>query len=241
MSGLVLFFPSRIFSEIVAKRRSDHSLGSGNQDYSYSEAFHPFMAVSASLSPYHLIDNAGIALNYLYDLMRLHSLRHNPAREFRRSPSLFSSDCCIDCLKQTFFVDPRKNEAGFIQRLWGARWMCVCRLPGRDARQLVKKLLSSGSVPESDTYRKSMHLQAVIIMKAERLMSDNTLIELKARGFETLFAARMTGIKYRHIVLFSHLINSTEQRPEIRVGVDILLSVCGKKYIFSLFKFEICL
>ena len=86
------------------------------------------MAVSAVLSPYHLINNAGIALNYLYDLIAyilIGIIRHGSSEV----AVFIHLDGNIDCLKQPGLVDPRKDKAGFIERL-------VCRLPGRDARRL---------------------------------------------------------------------------------------------------------
>ena len=48
---------------------------------------------------------------------------------------------------------------------------------------LVKKLLSSGSVPESDTtYSKGVHLQAVVIMEAQRLILNYALVQIITRS-----------------------------------------------------------
>ena len=82
--------------------------------------------------------------------------------------------------------------------------------------------------------RKCVHLQAVVIMKAKRFMLYHTSIKLKSTLLQSLAAARMTRIKYRHIVFLCHCINCSKQRFEILFRVDILLTMSRKKDIFTL-------
>ena len=70
-----------------------------------------------------------------------------------------------------------------------------------------------------------VHLQAVVVVEAQRLMLYHTLVQLKATPLQPLTAAGMAGIQNRHIGLFRHLIDSREQRSEVFLGVDILLTV----------------
>ena len=48
-------------------------------------------------------------------------------------------------------------------------------------------------------YRKGVHLQAIIVMEAQRLMLDDTLIHLEAALLQTLPAAGMAGIEDGHM------------------------------------------
>ena len=112
------------------------------------------MAVSAVLSPYHLINNAGIALNYLYDLIAyilIGIIRHGSSEV----AVFIHLDGNIDCLKQ-----PRSRR--FPQRIKQALSSASGRsvdvrmqTAGKGCPTLVKKLLSSGSVPESETTAKA--------------------------------------------------------------------------------------
>ena len=51
-----------------------------------------------------------------------------------------------------------------------------------------------------------VHLQAVVIMEAQRLMLNYALVQFKAACCQTVAGTRMTGIKKRHIVFFRQLV-----------------------------------
>ena len=71
-------------------------------------------------------------------------------------------------------------------------------------------------------------------MEAQRLMLNDTLVELKAAMLQTLAAARMAGVEDRHIVLFRHLVDGGEQRGKVLLGVDILLAVGRQQNVLAL-------
>ena len=107
---------------------------------------------------------------------------------------------------------------------------------GNGFPMLVKKLLSSGSVPLSDTTQKGVHLQAVVIMEPERLMLNHAPIKSESALFEALAASRMAGIEDGQIVFFRHLVDRGKQTDKVLFGVDVLFAMRGKQDVFSLFQ-----
>ena len=85
-------------------------------------------------------------------------------------------------------------------------------------------------------HTEGIHLQAVVVMEAQRLMLDHTLVQLETTLFQTLSAAGMAGVQNRHIVLFCHFIDCSEQRIKVFLGVNILLTMGRKQNIFTLFQ-----
>ena len=81
-----------------------------------------------------------------------------------------------------------------------------------------------------------VHLQAVVVMEAQRLMLNDALVELKAALLQPLAAARMAGVENRHIVLFRQSVDGGEQAQEVLFGVDVLLPVGGQQNILVLFQ-----
>ena len=93
-------------------------------------------------------------------------------------------------------------------------------------------LLRQGATIGHNT--KSIHLQTVIVVEAQRLVLDDTLVQLEAALLQTLPAAGMAGIQDGQIVLFSHLVDSGEQRGKVLLGVDILLAVGRQQNVLAL-------
>ena len=75
---------------------------------------------------------------------------------------------------------------------------------------------------------KGVHLQAVIIMEAQRLMLNHALVEHKAARCQTVARTRVAGIENRHIILLRHLVNRSEQRRKVLLCIDVLLAVRGQ-------------
>lgn len=55
-----------------------------------------------------------------------------------------------------------------------------------------------------------VHLQAIVIMEAQRFMLDNTLIQPEAGLLKALLAAGMAGVQDGHIVLFRYPVDRGE-------------------------------
>lgn len=81
-----------------------------------------------------------------------------------------------------------------------------------------------------------VHLQAVVVMEAQRLMLDHPLVQLETGLLQTLFAAGMAAVQHRHIVLLRHFVDGSEEAHEILLRVDVLLPVGGEKDVPTLFQ-----
>lgn len=64
-------------------------------------------------------------------------------------------------------------------------------------------------------------------------MLDDAWVQLKARSGETITAARMAGIKDRHIILLSHSVDGVEQTQEVLFGIDVFLAVGAEQDVLS--------
>ena len=94
-------------------------------------------------------------------------------------------DCHIDALQESDRVDAAKDEAAFIEG-FGAFGGGADAHGGErmaDARK-ERTFLRQGTRIRDD--REGIHLQAVVVMEAERLVLDHARIQLKAGGFQTL-------------------------------------------------------
>lgn len=82
----------------------------------------------------------------------------------------------------------------------------------------------------------SVHLQAVIVVEAQRFMLNDMLIQLEPTLLQTLAAARVAGVQDRHVVLLRHLIDCCEQRCKVFLRIDILLTVSRQQDILAFSK-----
>ena len=83
-------------------------------------------------------------------------------------------------------------------------------------------------------HSEGVHLQAVVVVEAQGLMLDHPFVQLEAGLLQTLPTARMAAVQHRHIVLFRHLVDGSEQAHEVLLRVDILLPVGGKQNVLVL-------
>ena len=85
-------------------------------------------------------------------------------------------------------------------------------------------------------HSEGVHLQAVVVVEAQRLMLDHPLVQLETGLLQTLFAAGMAAVQHGHIVLLRHFIDGSKKAHEILLRVDVLLPVGGKQNVLSLFQ-----
>lgn len=78
-------------------------------------------------------------------------------------------------------------------------------------------------------------------MEAQRLVLDDTLVQLETALFQTFAAAGMAGIQDRHIVLFGHFVDCGEQRSKVFLRVDILFAVGREQNVLTLFQSQTCM
>ena len=145
--------------------------------------------------------------------------------------------CSLHSLKKRSLIDTCEDETGVIERLWtfGGR-------PDADGRErMTDGGEERGFLGESagiGDYGGSIHLKAVVVMEAERLVPDDPVVELEAGLLQTFAAARMAAVKDRHVVFLRDGVDGVEQAQEILLRVDVLLAVCGQQDIPVFFKTE---
>ena len=189
------------------------------------------------LSPNHLIHHARIGLNDLDDLggdVFFDIVRYGDTV----IAYLIHCDSRIDRLQKSLFINARKDKASLVKRFRAFR-----RGTDADRRERLanagKEARFFGKRTAVGNDGKCVHLQAVIIVEAERLVLNDTLIQRKAACFQAFFASRMAGIKDGHIVFFRHFVDGSEQRSEILFRVDVFFSVCGKEDILPFFESQL--
>lgn len=100
-----------------------------------------------------------------------------------------------------------------------------------DAREEAALLRQSAAVAD---HSEGVHLEAVIVVESERLMLDDTWIELETTGCQSVAAARMAAVEYRHVIFLGQFVDGIEKAEEVLLGVYVLLAVGGQKNILSL-------
>ncbi len=142
-------------------------------------------------------------------------------------------DGCVDRLKQRVLIDTGDEEAGFVKCF---RTLGGCAdadsgermADGGEERTLFRERAAIGH------HRKCIHLQAVVVVEAERFVLDDARIQLKSGGLETLARARMATVQNRHIVLNSHGVDGVEQRQEVLLCVNVLFAVSAQQDVPAL-------
>ena len=131
-------------------------------------------------SPDHLIHHTCVALDNLHNLSRyvlIYIIRH------RQSVIAIKVHLhrCVYSLQQAFFVNACKHKAALIQRFRALR-------RGADAhrREGMSHAREEAAFLRQCTgiryYSKGVHLQAVVIMEAQRLMLNYTLVQSVTRS-----------------------------------------------------------
>lgn len=131
-------------------------------------------------------------------------------------------------------VDAREDEAGLVKSFGtlGA---------GADAdgwERMSYAREEGGLLRECATvayYSESIHLETVVVVKAEWLVLDDTWVKLESRLREAVAAARVAAVEDWHIVLLCHCVYGVEEAEEVLLRVDILLAVGAKENVPALF------
>lgn len=74
-----------------------------------------------------------------------------------------------------------------------------------------------------------VHLEAVVVVEAERFVLNDTWVELEAGLRETVAAARVAAVENLHAVFLCHRIDGVEQALEVLLRVYVLLPVGAEK------------
>ena len=83
-----------------------------------------------------------------------------------------------------------------------------------------------------------IHLEAIVVMEAERFMTDDSPVQLESGSLKSLPRSGMAAVEDRHVVLLGHGVDGIEKRKEVLFRIYVLLPVGGKKDILSLLKAE---
>ena len=190
--------------------------------------------IGTSLSPHKAIHDAGIALDDPRDLHG-HILGDIVGHRCAEVAVLLHLHRQVDGLQKLLRVDARQDKAALVQRLrplgGGAD---AHRREGLAHRQVEARLLRQGAAVGHDA--EGVHLQAVVIVKAQRFVGDDAPVQFKAAILQPLAASRMAGVQHRQVVLRRHGIYRREQRTEILLRVDVFLPVGREQNVFAFFQ-----
>ena len=193
--------------------------------------FH-FSKTILGLSPHHLVDNSGVALDDLHDLSRdvfFDVVGHGDAVVAVG----VHRDGGVDSLQEGLFVDAGDEEAGLVKRFGAFR-------AGADAdcRERVADACKEGAFfgKRAAVAHNSecVHLQAVVIVESERFVLNHAFVELEARGGKAVTAARVAAVQNRHVVLFGHLVDGGKETVEVLLGVDVFFAVGAQQNVLAL-------
>ena len=193
--------------------------------------------IGSLLPPHEAIHDAGIALNNPHDLCG-HVLggiiRHGSA-EFAVFLHLHRQ---IDGLQQLLRMDAGEDKAALVQCLrplgGGADAHRRERLAERQVKtRLLRQRAAVGYNAEG------VHLQAVVIVKAQRLVGDDAPVQFKAAFLQPLAAPGMAGVQHRQVVLRRHGVYRREERTEILLRVDVFLPVGREQDILAFFQTQL--
>ena len=195
-----------------------------------------FSETILELSPHHLVDDSGVALDDFHDLDRdvfFDVVRHGDAVVAVG----VHRDGCVDGLQEGLFVDARDEETGLVKRFGAFRagTDADCREQVADACEEGAFFGERAAVAHDG---ECVHLQAVVVVESERLMLNHALVELEARGGKAVTAARVATVQNRHVVLFGHLVDGGKEAREVLFGVDVFFAVGAKQNVLALFEAE---
>lgn len=143
----------------------------------------------------------------------------------------------VDGLQKRFFIDARKDEPCVVEAL-GA----LCRGADANSREGVadrgEEARFFGKRARVGNHGGGVHLKAVVVVEAERFMTDDAIVELEAGLLEAFAASRVATVENGHVIFLGNCINRVEQREEIFLGVDVFLAVGREQDVFAFFKSE---
>ena len=161
------------------------------------------------LTPDHFVDYTNVRLNdsyYLGTYVLIHVIRHRDAG----LGIFYQFHGHIDTLEQALGINTTQYKATLVQ---GFRTLGTgADAHGRERMALTGEetaLLRQGAGVGDDT--EGVHLEAVVVVKAQGLMLDDAFIQLETACFQALLGARVATVKNGHIIFLCHLIDCSEQ------------------------------
>ena len=180
--------------------------------------------------PHHLVHDAGVALDDLYDLGGHGLVGVVGNGRLGQRPLGVELDGGVDRLQQAALADAGQREAGLVQGLGALGGGADAHRGERaaDAREEAGLLGQGARVGDN---REGVHLQAVVVVEAHGLVHAHARVELEAGGLQALAGARVAGVQDRHVVLLGQRVDRGEQAREVRLGVDVLLAVGREQHV----------
>ena len=186
--------------------------------------------------PHHLVHNPHIALDDLDDFGGDVLVGVVGDREaIEAITAEFHSG--VDGLEEAFFVYAGDDEVTFVDGFWP-----LSARPDADGWERMSytgeetALLREGTAVTH--HREGVHLEAVVVMEAERLVTDDPRVETEPACLKTVAATRMAAVQHRHVVFLCHRIDCIEKAKEVLLRVYVLLPVGAQQNIFSFFETE---
>ena len=142
-------------------------------------------------------------------------------------------------LEEGDFINAGEDEASLVQ--------CLGTLGG-GADAHCREGLTYGSkegafLGESTAvgnHSKGVHLQTVVVVEAQRLVTDHAGIQSESGGFQTVAGTGVAGIQDGHIVGFCQLVDGGEKTVEVLLRIDILFPMGGQKDVLPFCEPKAC-
>ena len=191
-----------------------------------------FSKTILELSPDHLVDDAGVALDDLHDLGR-DVFFDIVGHRYAVVAVGVHRDGGVDSLQEGLFVDTGDEETGLVKCFGAFRAGADadCRERVANAREEGTFFGERAAVAYDG---EGVHLQAVVIVEAERFVLNHALVELEAACGKAVTAARVAAVQNRHVVLFGHLVDGSKETVEVLLGVDVFFAVGAQQNVLAL-------
>ena len=166
--------------------------------------------MSSLFSPNHFVDDADVALDdfhYLGTYILIHVIGDGDAML-----TVFAElDGGVNGLQKALGVDAGYDEVPLVDGFGtlGGGADADCREGMAYAGEETALLGECAAVAH---YGESVHLQAVVVVEAERLVLEDSFIEFEAAGGKAVAAARVATVEDRHVVLLCHFVDGVEER-----------------------------
>lgn len=160
------------------------------------------------LPPDHLVDYANVGLDDADDLggdVFVHVVGYGNAGEAVTD----EGDGDVNALQEAYRVDAGEDEAALVEG-FGTLGGCADADGGERVSDAGEErgFFRQGAAIAHHT--ESVHLEAVVVVEAERFVLNNARIQLESAGFEALARARMAAVQDGHVVLIGHLVDGVK-------------------------------
>lgn len=146
-------------------------------------------------------------------------------------------DGSVNGLEQGLLVDTSNDEVAFVDGLGSlSRGTDADGGEGMADAGEERGFLGKGAAIADDG--KSVHLETVVVVEAERLMLNDTGVELEARGDKAIAGTGVATVEDGHVILLRHLVDSSEEGEEVLLRVDNLLTVSGQENVLAFLQTE---